>query len=132
LDFYRYNQCQPAIWNVDYYIRIFEEALRAGATDPWQFESFKADGQEQHYVADYPWPSFHSGFLYKGTVDWQAVRLIRMPEGRPLRDALVRECFGGLPLPPDLLYRTRQGIEALKSFLRPPLHAARRLFGRAS
>jgi hypothetical protein len=103
-DFFRYNQCQPAIWNIDYYIDVVAEACRRGIRDPWEFESYVMPNQPQHYVSEYKWPSWTNGYLYRGKVDWRAVRLMKMPEARGLRTQLLKEYFPNMPTNPELAY----------------------------
>lgn len=103
-DFFRYNQCQPAIWYLDYYIEVVQEAIRKGIHDPWRFEAYIMPSQPQHYVSEYKWPSWPNGYLDRGMIDWRAIRLMKMPEARLLRDMLVREHYQGAPLTPGLLY----------------------------
>jgi hypothetical protein len=103
-DFFRYNQCQPAIWNIDYYMDVVSEACRRGIRDPWEFESYVMPGQPQHYVCEYKWPSWSNGYLDRGKVDWRAVRLMKMPEARGLRAELLKEHFPNIPISTELLY----------------------------
>jgi hypothetical protein len=103
-DYFRYNQCQPAIWNIDYYTDVVAEAVRRGIHDPWEFESYVMPSQPQHYVSEYKWPSWYNGYLDHGKVDWRAVRLMKMPEARGLRAQLLKEYFPNIPIGPELLY----------------------------
>lgn len=98
-DFPCYNQCQPAIWDLEYYASLLAEAERRGIADPWQFERFSMPGQPPHYVSEYRWPSRHCGYRRHGRVYLRALYSIRLPEGRALRDALMRERFPALPGP---------------------------------
>jgi hypothetical protein len=103
-DFFRYNQCQPAIWNIDYYIEVVAEAVRRAIYDPWEFESYVMPNQPQHYVSEYKWPSWSNGYLERGKIDWRAMRLMKMPEARGLRAQLLKEHFPNMPVSPELLY----------------------------
>jgi hypothetical protein len=91
-----YNQCQPALWKLDYYTALVAAALRCGITDPWAFEKFVLADQPAHYVAPYRWPSRSSGYRRRGQVYWRALYAMKMPEGRELRDALLAERFPSL------------------------------------
>jgi hypothetical protein len=94
-----YNQCQPALWNAGYYASLLAAAVASGVRDPWEFERFALADQPPHYVSDYPWPSRHCGYRRRGKVYLRALYAIGMPEGRALRDELVRERFPRLPPP---------------------------------
>jgi hypothetical protein len=94
-----YNQCQPALWNADYYASLLTEAVASGVGDPWALERFALAQQPQHYVSEYRWPSRHCGYRRRGRVYLRALYVITMPEGRALRDELVRERFPRLPRP---------------------------------
>jgi len=127
LDFFRYNQCQPAIWNLDYYIGIVREAVRRGIGDPWKFEAYTMPEQAQHYVSEYRWPSWENGYLSSGRIDWRAVRLMKMPEARWLRDELVRERFDGVPLTPTMLYAVGECLYRLEVVGNVTSRVARRI-----
>jgi len=92
-----YNQCQPALWKADYYASLLAEAEAGGVADPWAFERFTVVHQPQHYVSAYRWPSRHCGYRRRGRVYLRALYVLKMPEGRALRDELVRERFPRLP-----------------------------------
>jgi len=96
-DFVCYNQCQPAIWNLDYLAALLTEAARRGVDDPWAFERFSMPDQPPHYVSEYRWPSRHCGYRRRGRVYLRALYTMKLPEGRALRDALLRERFSGAP-----------------------------------
>lgn len=98
-DFFRYNQCQPAIWKLDYLASLLTEAARRGIGDPWAFERFSLPDQPPHYVSEYRWPSRHSGYRRRGRVYVRALYSMKLPEGRALRDALLRERFPASPAP---------------------------------
>ena len=94
-----YNQCQPALWKADYLASLLSEAVANGVEDPWALERFALADQPQHYVSEYRWPSRHCGYRRRGKVYLRALYVIKMPEGRALRDELVRERFPRLPRP---------------------------------
>jgi hypothetical protein len=96
-DFRFYNQCQPAIWKIDDYIAVLAAAVKAGVEDPWAFERFSVPDQREHYVSDYKWPSRHCGYRRGGKVYLRALYTMKVPEGKPLRDALLAERFPRLP-----------------------------------
>jgi hypothetical protein len=98
-DFRCYNQCQPAIWNLDYYAALLAAAARRGIEDPWAFERFVLPGQPQHYVSEYRWPSRHCGYRRRGRVYLRALYSMKLPEGGALRDALLGERFPRVPAP---------------------------------
>jgi len=126
-DFFRYNQCQPAIWNLDYYIEVVKGAVRRGISDPWRFEAYVMPDQPQHYVSEYKWPSWSNGYLDQGKIDWRAVRLMKMPEARVLRNELLREHFKGVPLKPDLLYVLGECVRYSEQLRALPGRIARRV-----
>ena len=103
-DFFRYNQCQPAIWSINYYIEVLAEAVRRGIHNPWEFESYVMPNQPQHYVSEYKWPSWSNGYLARGKLDWRAVRLMKMPEARGLMSQLLKEHFPNMRISPELLF----------------------------
>ncbi|MBK8725006.1 MAG: hypothetical protein IPL96_02835 [Holophagaceae bacterium] len=92
-DFFRYNQCQPALWDLDYCLSLCEQALALGIDDPWTFESHLFPGQPQHYVSDYRWPTVHHGFMATGQVNAEAVLYARgsTPAAHALGRALVEQ-----------------------------------------
>jgi hypothetical protein len=90
-----YNQCQPAIWDLDYLASLLAEAARRGVGDPWAFERFSRPDQPPHYVSEYRWPSRHCGYRRRGRVYLRALYTMKLPEGRALRDELLRERFPG-------------------------------------
>lgn len=92
-EFFRYNQCQPAIWNLDYYIDLVGEAVQRGIEDPWKFEAYWRPNQPQHYVAEYPWSSRMSGYRRDGKIYLRALYSMKLPEGRELREELLKEAF---------------------------------------
>jgi hypothetical protein len=104
VNFFKYNQCQPAIWEIDYYLQVIHQAAKAGAFNPWQFESYTAPNQSPHFVCDYRWPSITNGYLSKGIIDWGAIREIEMPKGKVLRQALLKEFFKHSPFPAPILF----------------------------
>ena len=97
-EFGYYNQCQPAIWKLDYYASLLTEAVRRGIVDPWTFERFSLPDQPQHYVSEYTWPSRHCGFRRRGRVYLRALYSMKLPEGKALHDELLRERFPRVPL----------------------------------
>jgi hypothetical protein len=126
-NFFRYNQCQPAIWNLDYYISLVETAIAEGAHDPWQFEEWTRPDQPQHYVSSYKWPSWSNGYLDKGHVDWKAVRMMQMPESQALRDALLHEYFPNVALPTGMLFALGESVYLATRLKTVPGRLARRL-----
>lgn len=96
-DYRCYNQCQPAVWDLEYYASLLAEAARRGIEDPWTFERFALPGQPQHYLAEYRWPSRHCGYRRRGRIYLRALYSMKMPESRALHDALLRERFPALP-----------------------------------
>jgi hypothetical protein len=98
-DFPCYNQCQPAVWSLDYYASLLAEAVRRGIADPWTFERFALPDQPVHYVSDYRWPSRHCGYRRRGRVYLRALYSMKLPESEALRDALLRERFAEAPAP---------------------------------
>jgi hypothetical protein len=102
-----YNRCQPALWKIDDYIALLREAVRSGVEDPWSFETFAMPGQPEHYVSEYQWPSRRCGYRRRGKVDLRALYSMKMPEGKRLRDELLRERF------PALSDRARVAMGAL-------------------
>jgi hypothetical protein len=92
-DYLFYNQCQPAIWKLDYYIGIVRDAVRRGIEDPWAFERHFLPNQPQHYVADYRWPSRMSGYRREGKIYLRALYSMKMPEGQELREEILKEAF---------------------------------------
>jgi hypothetical protein len=102
-DFFRYNACQPSIWNIHYLINIAEEALLKGSLTPWDFEEFTCSHQSQHYISDYKWPSAGvDGYLKRGRILWKAIRFMdKTQECNLLKKELVSEYFHNslLPLP---------------------------------
>ncbi len=76
-EFFRYNQCQPGIWEIDYYLSVCDRALELGIDDPWGFESMRLPNQPQHYVSEYAWPSVHHGFMAGGRVNAEAIHYAR-------------------------------------------------------
>ena len=131
-DFFRYNQAQPALWHVGYYIEIVEEALRRGLTNPWQFESYIKPDQAQHYVSEYKWPSWSNGYLDQGKIDWRAIRMMKLPEAKRLRDTLLRERFPGVPLPGGALFALGETLRHAERLFSLPGRAARRVQRRVS
>ena len=75
-DFFRYFQVQPTLWRLDYLVSVLKEATSRGITDPWGFEALRMAEAEQHYVADYRWPTVHHGFLARGAVNPEAIGFI--------------------------------------------------------
>lgn len=94
LNFFRYFQLQPSLWEIDYLIDVCREALEKKCLDPWSFESFVYSSPRQHYVSRYPWPSVHHGFLEKGKINLDAISFIQMPQGRKFRSFLLKEALG--------------------------------------
>ena len=94
-----YNQCQPALWDAGYYASLLTAAVARGVEDPWAFEELALTDQPQHYVSEYRWPSRHCGYRRRGKVYLRALYVMKMPEGRALRDELLRERFPWLPRP---------------------------------
>jgi hypothetical protein len=94
-----YNRCQPALWKIDDYLAVVAAAARAGVADPWSFETFAIPGQPEHFVSQYQWPSRRCGYRRRGRVDLRALYSMKMPEGRRLRDELLRERFPALSEP---------------------------------
>jgi hypothetical protein len=92
-DYFRYNQCQPAIWKLDYYVDLVREAVSLGIETPWQFEAYSRPNQPQHYVSEYRWPSRMSGFRREGRIYLRALYPMKMPEGRELLEELLKEAF---------------------------------------
>jgi hypothetical protein len=91
--FFRYNQCQPALWETDYYLSVCNRMLELGIDDPWEFESMLLPGQPQHYVSEYAWPSVQHGFMAKGRINAEAIHFVRgdsLPM-KTLRKVLVQE-----------------------------------------
>ena len=80
-EFFRYFQLQPTLWRADYLAGLLRSSIGSGVTDPWGFEALRLDCAEQHYVADYAWPTVHHGFLAQGAVNHDAIRFI---DGRAL------------------------------------------------
>ena len=129
-DYAYYNQCQPAIWNLDYLASLLAEAAERGVHDPWAFERFSLPDQPQHYVSEYLWPSRHCGYRRRGRVYLRALYTMKLPEGRALRDALLRERFPGAPA--SLRRALGEGFRLWgrvrrmpERFERPPASAAR-------
>jgi hypothetical protein len=91
-----YNRCQPALWRIDDYVALLGDAVRKGVADPWTFETFAMPGQPEHYVSEYQWPSRRCGYRRLGRVDLRALYSMKMPEGKRLRDELLRERFPAL------------------------------------
>ncbi len=91
-DFFRYNQCQPSLWDIDYYASLCDKALEQGIDNPWTFEATMFEHQPQHYIADYRWPSVHHGFMAQGAVNPEAIRSIRADSAptRRLRRYLLK------------------------------------------
>lgn len=121
-DFFRYNQCQPSVWDAAYLRRLCGEALAQGVDDPWSFENELFDGQEAHFVSACRWPTVHHGFLASGRVNPEALgfRGSAGPALRALR-AAIRARF----------VRERGLGALLGTWGSRPLRAARRLAGRA-
>lgn len=92
-DYFRYNQAQPAIWRLDYYIDLLREVVNLGIKDPWRFEAYSRPNQPQHYVSEYRWPSRMSGYRREGKIYLRALYSMKMPEGRELQDELLKEVF---------------------------------------
>jgi hypothetical protein len=92
-DFFRYNQCQPALWDLEYCLSLCDRALELGIDDPWSFEAMRLSGQPQHYVADYPWPTVHHGFRAAGRVNPEAIFFARGegPQLAALKQELLAE-----------------------------------------
>lgn len=80
-DFFRYNQCQPSLWRLDYLRGLCAEALDRGIDDPWTFEAELYPGQRPHFVSALSWPSVHHGFLAEGRVNPEALFLPAPPTG---------------------------------------------------
>jgi hypothetical protein len=141
--FFRYNQCQPAIWEMDYYLSVCNRMLDLGIDDPWEFESMLLPDQPQHYVSEYAWPSVQHGFMEKGRINAEAIHFVRgdSPSMKNLRMFLVQEycrergrgvyfaeCLKQVFRPIRRLVRnclSACGVLALRSFLRGRLRSNR-------
>jgi hypothetical protein len=69
MDFFRYNQCQPSVWDLGYLEDLCAQALARGLDDPWSFENELFARQRPHFVSAYRWPTVHHGFLASGRVN---------------------------------------------------------------
>lgn len=90
-----YSQLQPAIWEVDHLMKICEYALENNLLDAWSFEWIKSE--EQHYVSSYQWPTVFNGFLVRGRVNLPAINKIKSPEGKKLKNQLLKSFIFDLP-----------------------------------
>lgn len=126
-DFFRYNQCQPGLWQLDYYLALCDEALASGQDSAWAFEEASFRLQQPHVVADYPWPSVHHGFMAQGRVNPEAIRTLprRPVAAADLRAVLVddyRRACGRWALLKDVwlshwLMRVKDRLRPLKVML---------------
>ena len=121
-DFFRYNQCQPSLWNIDYYLSLCDQALAAGIDNPWAFEEAVFPRQAPHFIADYAWPSVHHGFMAQGVINPEAIRVVSRRVA-PLRRRLIAEYLtvrGVWPLLADVWLRPawQQLRRALRQLLR--------------
>lgn len=89
--FYRYFQVQPTIWRIDYLEQVLRNAIAADVVDPWAFEGFRWNGAEQHYVAQYEWPTVHHGFLVKGNANLAAIEFADRVAAKDLLQVLCDE-----------------------------------------
>lgn len=92
-NFFRYNQIQPAFWDIDYLIYLCDDALSRHVHDAWSFEALDVPKKEQHYVSAYQWPSVPNGFLQKGRVRKEAIEYIQVPLANEFRSFLRKEYF---------------------------------------
>jgi len=119
-EFFRYNQCQPGIWEIDYYLSVCDRALELGIDDPWGFESMRLPNQPQHYVSEYAWPSVHHGFMARGRVNAEAIHYARGDSAamRALRSTLVREYCRERGRSAYLLERLRRSLKPLRRLIK--------------
>jgi len=122
--FFRYFQVQPAFWDLDYLVAVCEEAEAKESLDAWTFEGFDYSAKRPHYVSAYDWPSVHHGFLAHGRANPEAIEALKMPEGRTLRDRLLRS---SQRVPSMRLFYWLKGARYLRQRLRNAVHKARKL-----
>jgi hypothetical protein len=89
-EFFRFYQVQPAVWNLEYLDRVCRYAGQTGAASAWDFEEMLPGPPGRHAVAGYAWPCTHHGFLERGRVNYEALRIMRHPATRPLASELKR------------------------------------------
>ena len=94
LDYFRYFQIQPTIWQIDYLIGLLAAAADRGIADPWKFECMQLPKPRQHYVSSYRWPTVHHGFLAQGKINAAAIKFVDTKAGRSIRRNLIKQAIG--------------------------------------
>lgn len=61
-----YSQLQPAIWNLDYFLKLLQINNNKNG-DPWSFETLNIGGT--HIVSEYCWPNMIGGYVESGWVN---------------------------------------------------------------
>jgi len=119
--FFRYFQVQPTLWRIDYLHAVLDAACRAGIFDPWGFEAMRLPQAEQHYIAQYKWPTVHHGFLTGGTINPKAVDFIDARLGDSIRRRFIRDAVG---FDNEFMYRvylmSRRWLAHIKDIRRNP------------
>lgn len=118
-DFFRYYQCQPALWDLDYLLAICDRALTLGIRDPWSFEALVPLAPPPHYISELSWPTVHHGFLASGKVNPEAALFMR-PWGSASRDlekAILRDLRAQQGPFPRVRARVRQGYLTTRRIL---------------
>lgn len=83
------SQLQPTIWQVDHLLDTIDYAINSKKLNPWDFESIRI--VDEHYISDYGWPNVLDGFFIRDKINIDILSIIKLPEGRKLKNKLIYE-----------------------------------------
>jgi len=64
-------------------------AINSKKLNPWDFESIRI--VDEHYISDYGWPNVLDGFFIRDKINIDILSIIKLPEGRKLKNKLIYE-----------------------------------------